>query len=136
MPGISSLLRSATRGGRRSRGHRGGPRKQTWRWVTLYNIIPELIAAVEVEAQRKAAETAKKIEVDAKARAPVKTGHLRSSIVAQSAGKEAFVAAEAEYAAFVEFGTYKMAARPYLSPAVEANKAEFLNWAGFFDSFK
>jgi HK97 gp10 family phage protein len=51
---------------------------------------------------------------------------LRSSIesVSIEAGKSAEVRVGAPYAAFVEFGTYKMAARPYLYPAFQEHAEE------------
>ncbi|HZY93793.1 MAG TPA: HK97-gp10 family putative phage morphogenesis protein [Candidatus Bathyarchaeia archaeon] len=59
--------------------------------------------------------------------APVRTGHLMASIHAelgeQSEVKEAFapiqVRAEAEYATYVEYGTNRMAAQPFLGPAAQ-----------------
>lgn len=66
---------------------------------------------------------------DAKVKAPVKTGNLRRSIhVGDEASggdwAECSVGTDVEYAAFVELGTSKMAARPYLRPAVESTKGE------------
>ena len=55
----------------------------------------------------------------AKAVCPVDTGFLRSSITMSMAGNTATVLAAAGYSLFVEIGTYKMAAQPYLRPAYE-----------------
>ncbi len=55
-------------------------------------------------------------------RAPIRYGYLRSSgRVNTDYASSGFVNVEftAEYAAYVELGTYKMAARPYLKPSVE-----------------
>lgn len=65
---------------------------------------------------------------------PVRTGHLLASIYADigemEQPSEAFapyqVVANTEYASFVEFGTSKMAARPYMGPAVEQLEPEIL----------
>lgn len=97
------------------------------RWVLVYNAIPELMVAVEANARTQVMAHAKKIAADARSRAPVETGYLRSSIQPSSltAGKEALVLVGAEYGRFVEFGTYKMQAQPFLMPAVEADKAAF-----------
>jgi HK97 gp10 family phage protein len=77
------------------------------------------IAAIPVVAETvgEATLTAGKIEVAALARAivPKRTGKLAASIVPVPDG----VAAVAEYAGFVEFGTVFMKAEPYLSPALE-----------------
>jgi HK97 gp10 family phage protein len=63
------------------------------------------------------------IEAHAKGRAPVDTGHLRSSIAGRMEGQTTgVVEAGAHYAVFVEFGTYKMGAQPYMVPALEQVK--------------
>lgn len=102
-------------------------RGATAKYVVIFNRIPELIAAVEAQSRLAPKLVADKIAADAKSRAPVDTGYLRSSIHAESksAGKEADVMVDAPYAAYVEYGTFKMAAQPFLTPAVEAHKAEF-----------
>lgn len=88
------------------------------------------------------AEGCKIVEGEAKALCPVSTektrpggphGELRASITSRAEGLEGEVGTNKEYAAYVEFGTYKMAAQPYLVPAlknkqgevVEAVKAQF-----------
>jgi len=50
---------------------------------------------------------------------PVRTGHLRSTIYAKIREWVAEVGAEATYALFVELGTRRMRARPYLYPAIQ-----------------
>lgn len=51
---------------------------------------------------------------------PVDTGHLQSTIYGQVNGpNESEMGATAEYAAFVEFGTVKMDAQPYIEPGVQ-----------------
>ena len=78
------------------------------------------------------------VEGDAKRIVPVDTGRLKSTITGTvennmaacvSAGGDRFPAFDGtnvEYAACVELGTVKMAARPYLRPALEMNKAKIL----------
>lgn len=52
---------------------------------------------------------------------PVDTGYLRSSIRAENDGYSMVsFYAEADYAQYVEFGTWKMPAQEYFRPAVEA----------------
>jgi HK97 gp10 family phage protein len=101
-------------------------------WVLVYNRIPQLIAAVEANSRTRVVEHANKIASDARARAPVQTGFLRSSIHVESvtAGKEAQIVVGADYGRFVEYGTYKMAARPFLIPALEADKQAFFDDLG------
>lgn len=62
------------------------------------------------------------VEGQAKDLTPVDTGNLRNSIAHEVEKKEARVGTNVEYAPFVELGTVKMAAQPYLNPALEANK--------------
>jgi HK97 gp10 family phage protein len=55
----------------------------------------------------------------AKSSAPVRTGALRDSIQRTEASAEsAIVEAEVEYAGFVEFGTSRMSAEPYMMPGI------------------
>ena len=53
-------------------------------------------------------------------------GHVYTEIPAPSGKVIAVVGSGIEYAAYVEYGTHKMGARPYLGPAVEG-KARKLN---------
>jgi HK97 gp10 family phage protein len=67
------------------------------------------------------------IERDAKSIVPVDTGNLRASIESRvirnnDGGITGVVGTNTDYAAFVEFGTSKMGAQPYLRPAVEQNR--------------
>lgn len=65
---------------------------------------------------------------DAKQKCPVRSGNLRDSIVSEEIdnikGQQLEISVKASYAAEVELGTSKMAARPFLLPAVEQNKAK------------
>jgi HK97 gp10 family phage protein len=60
------------------------------------------------------------VESHAKAIVPVDTGALKGSIKAAVIGSNAVVEASMPYAGYVEWGTRKMAAQPYLRPAFEA----------------
>lgn len=51
---------------------------------------------------------------------PVDTGYLQSTIDADGTDYGAEFYADAEYAEYVEFGTWKMAAQPYFTPAIDA----------------
>ena len=66
------------------------------------------------------------VERDAKLNCPVDTGNLRASIQTEINETDTEYVAEVgtnvEYAAFVEFGTKNMEAKPYLVPALEANR--------------
>jgi HK97 gp10 family phage protein len=101
-------------------------------FIVVYNKIPMLIAAVEAQSRSYPKKVADAIAADARAYAPVATGALRSSISSATvkAGKEAEVVVGAEHGVYVEYGTYKMAAQPFLAPAVANHQEEF------FDIFK
>lgn len=82
------------------------------------------IAAVAVEKATRG------VERDAKLRAPVRTGNLRSSITSEVRVGPGEVVGEvgptAEYGAHVEYGTLRMSPRPYMGPAVDVNEPVFL----------
>jgi HK97 gp10 family phage protein len=68
---------------------------------------------------RQLASWAADVKALAKQLAPVRTGHLRSSIYAKIQEWVAEISAEATYALFVEFGTRYMQAQPFLYPAIQ-----------------
>jgi len=76
--------------------------------------LPEVDLAMRAGAEQ--------IAWDARRLAPVRTGLLRSRIIVRAAGAARYhVASLARYSLFVEFGTWKMKARPFLRPAYYAN---------------
>lgn len=77
----------------------------------------------------EAAEAFKAMFLDvARQLVPVRTGYLKSTIAAEigeaSIG-EVTAEASAEYAQYVEFGTYRQMAQPYFIPAIEAALEEW-----------
>lgn len=67
-----------------------------------------------------------KAEGYAKRITPVDTGNLRNSIThAQYDEDTEIIGTNVEYAPYVELGTYRMAARPYLRPAAEEHGEEY-----------
>lgn len=94
--------------------------------VSLTSKLPQIIAGMEAKASNAVATTAANIAADAKDIAPVDTGNLRNSIRQKMKGPiEAEVRVNAEYAGYVEYGTTRAPAQPYLTPAVEMNKDNF-----------
>lgn len=83
-----------------------------------YSRIPQIAAKVPAVTAAALAKTAHDVELGAKRTAPVDTGHLRASIAAGGGGLTWRVTAAAGYAAYVELGTSKMSAQPYLVPAL------------------
>lgn len=55
----------------------------------------------------------------------VDTGRLRNSITHATDEDSAYIGTNVEYAPYVEMGTYKMKARPYLEPAVTEHVDEY-----------
>lgn len=95
------------------------------------------ISAVTEAMERKMAETERKasrglergcriVEGEARNRCPVDTGELRRSITSHVDGMYGVVGTNKEYAGYVEFGTHKMKAQPYLISAFLAKKYEVL----------
>ena len=86
----------------------------------------EIIAgALESNAKREITTAV----YDTPERGYVRTGNLRNSITGQKAhdggDTVVIVGTNVEYAAYVELGTYKMAPRPYLRPAVERHASQY-----------
>ena len=109
--------------------------------VISYNHFPEIAKALPDETSEVVRKVAFDVEADAKMLVPVDTGNLKNSIrmVIDSDGLGATVDIEpgktapgrtstttsAEYAPYVEFGTWKMGAQPFMTPAAEMNQPKF-----------
>ena len=76
-------------------------------------------SAMQKHVHRQLASWAADVKALAKQLVPVRTGHLRNSIYTKIREWVAEIGAEATYALFVEFGTRRMRARPYLYPAIQ-----------------
>lgn len=64
----------------------------------------------------------------AKKLCPVDTGRLRNSISHAQAGSDTeVIGTNVEYAAYVEMGTRRQKAQPYLKPAAENHTSEYLS---------
>ena len=62
----------------------------------------------------------------ARALVPVDTGRLRDSIAHEVEDGTVYLSADTEYAPFVELGTRRAAAKPFLIPAMEGHRSEWL----------
>jgi HK97 gp10 family phage protein len=82
--------------------------------AALLAIIPRVEAADEI-VEEKGAEIVAGL---AQARAPELTGHLKASITDD--GGE--VVADTDYAGYVEYGTRRSKAQPFLRPAKDASE--------------
>lgn len=91
----------------------------------LLRFLTVLPDAVREASDLACSRTAAKIEVEAKRIVPWKTGNLCRSIKSEKIGESEYrVAAEADYAYWVEYGTSKMKEQPYMRPATEKALAE------------
>lgn len=82
-----------------------------------------LPTAVRAQARAAMSKAGADIEATAKNLAPVDTGNLRNSIsrteTVTDAGMRIEIGPTAKYAGFVENGTSRARAQPYLRPAIE-----------------
>lgn len=74
----------------------------------------------KVEMDEELEDLGREAVAQAQRMAPVATGELRGSIAYRVSNGELILYADAPHAAYVELGTRKMAAQPYLRPALEA----------------
>ena len=94
--------------------------------VVFIDNCPQALSA-EQKARAKALEIiGGKAESYAKTLCPVDTGRLRNSITHQRYDEHTeVVGTNVEYAPFVELGTHRMAAKPFLRPAAEGHTSEY-----------
>ena len=96
------------------------------------------------QAQRDGLEAgARIVETHAKVYAPVDTGTLQGSIEVENpvTPELAKISPATDYAEHVEFGTSRMAAQPYMRPALDQHEAEIIGAveatiAAFVDSVR
>lgn len=97
----------------------------------LINKLQDYQVDKKAEVSEIVKETAFKIQAGAKQRAPVDTGHMKRNIKVDIASDE--MSAEigtrgddVEYSVHVEFGTKNTPAQPFLFPAYEDERPEYL----------
>ena len=64
-------------------------------------------------------------EAYAKLECPVDTGNLRNSITHTTDEDSAYIGTNVEYAPYVEYGTSKTKAQPFLKPAAQNHSEEY-----------
>lgn len=94
----------------------------------VHNELPEIVDAMKPNIERIVKAHTLDLEARAKSMVPVKTGALRRSIhsVFSNNGMTGTVGPSVLYGKFVEFGTRRMGARPYMRPAAEIVFPRFL----------
>lgn len=81
-----------------------------------------------IATDRQLELSSKRIERMAKVKAPVDTGALKNSIFSAKVGNLTYkVTAPQHYAIYVEKGTRKMRAQPYLKPALDAERPKLIS---------
>lgn len=84
-----------------------------------------VLKALEAAKARALEICGEKAESYAKALCPVDTGNLRNSITHFQQGGDEYIGTAVKYAPFVELGTIRMKARPYLRPAAQDHGDEY-----------
>lgn len=95
--------------------------------VVFESHLGEFQDALESQIEQALSSIGLTAETYAKAACPVDTGRLRNSIAheVETGGKSVVIGTNVEYAAYVELGTSRMGARPYLKPAAENHSGEY-----------
>jgi HK97 gp10 family phage protein len=90
-----------------------------WDASDLHNLGGKLSAAdITSAAETVIAKGAADVEAAGKRHSPVDTGFLRSSIGRNVQGLTAEIGPTANYGVFVEMGTSRMRAQPFMAPAL------------------
>ena len=89
--------------------------------------LDKIAADLRPRASEIVRKTAADIEARAKTTVPVDTGNLKNSIQTEMEpdSTEAIVGTAVNYSVYVEYGTRRMAAKPYMTPAAEAARPAF-----------
>lgn len=88
--------------------------------VSLFNHLDEIVSDLGTRSKVKITQrVAEQVAEIARDMAPVDTGRLRGSIDVQRDGNNHAVVTDVPYAPFIEFGTTRMPAQPFLGPAAE-----------------
>ena len=99
---------------------------------TVVRNLERLDKQIKDGARKARLRAAMEVEREAVAEVPVDSGRLKGSIMTQEVNDELVevgsgvkAGTEVEYAHYVEYGTSKMAAHPYLQPAVEKVRQKY-----------
>ena len=97
--------------------------------TVTFDKFPQIAAALPDKTRAVVRKASFDVEGQAKSRVPVDTGALKNSISTEfeDGGLTGVIAPHMEYATFVEFGTKRMSAQPYMTPAAEAVAPAFVS---------
>lgn len=79
-------------------------------------------------------EAVKLVEAEAKSISPVDTGNMKNSIYSEVDGSIGKVISPAEYSSYVEYGTVRSQAQPFMRPALFGHKNDIKNL--FLEAFR
>ncbi len=94
--------------------------------VRLTSKLNSIAAGMEARAQAQKVAAAGRIADDMRANVAVLSGATRESIESGPDGPDAVVTADLPWRQ-LEYGTVHMAAKPFVTPAVEAERGRFLS---------
>lgn len=95
--------------------------------VIKYNNLSKIAVRLPEAVRSIVRKAAFDVEANAKAVVPVDTGKLKNSIISKfPTPTSAIISPHTEYAAFVEYGTRKQRAKPYMRPAAEKVAPAFI----------
>lgn len=95
--------------------------------IIKYNNLPHIAERLPEAVSAIVRKAAFDVEANAKSVVPVDTGKLKNSISSEFPSQtKAIIAPHTEYAVYVEYGTRKQRAQPYMRPAAEKVAPAFL----------
>lgn len=111
-------------------GRYGGMNIEFKRLDKLYRSFEVSKVKARNETFKAIERTTKKAQANSKSIAPVDTGYMKAHINQLSTKRHGDVItgsyeSEAYYGGYVEYGTYKMAAQPYMRPGTKAAEPFF-----------
>ena len=87
--------------------------------------LQQILRSLDGDAEKVLDVAARNIERIAKDLAPIDTGALKNSIhVIKEKPLERIIADGVEYGIYQEYGTTRMGAQPFMTPAVERERAQ------------
>lgn len=95
--------------------------------ITKFNHLPQMREQVRQRAVEAVRNASYSVETHAKDAVPVDTGTLKNSIATEfePSGLVGLISPHTEYAIYVEYGTRRMRAQPYMRPAAERVRPAF-----------
>ena len=93
-----------------------------------YEYIPNKPGKMQTLIDRTIAYAADRMEIEAKAKVPVRTGKLQNSIHQWVIPGGRAMGPNTQYDIYVEFGTSRMKAQPYIRPSIDNTKKLISNF--------